>query len=274
MHNAGMQGRAKPALAAPSVGLPRSAAVWLVGSLLLCLVYAAVFIQTVSRPPGQAFADAVTNVLPLSLLSLATHVLVKRWLVALHPTAQIAIHAMLAILFAVTWYGSVVFLQAWMRTAAGAPFVLIGFSGPGLTWQVFQGLILYALVAATTYALRAPAARERRQVGEPLERYLTRRGDFMVPVCVRDITAITGAQDYAEVSTREGRHLVRMSLGEFERRLDPALFKRVHRSAIINLDYLDRAEPAGGGRMVARMANGDSVPVSRTGALLLRSLTV
>ena len=35
---------------------------------------------------------------------------------------------------------------------AGEPFVLIGFSGPGLTWQIFQGLTLYALVAATTYA--------------------------------------------------------------------------------------------------------------------------
>lgn len=274
MPNEAMSGPAKSLLSLPSISLPTPALAWLAGSLLLWLVYAAVFIQTVATPPAQAFTDAAANVLPLALLAAAAHALVDGRVVRLSPARQIAAHASLAILFAAAWYGSVVLLQALWRAAAGGPFVLIGFSGPGLTWQVFQGLILYALVATATYALRAPPRLERDENGGPLERYLTRRGDAMVPVHVRDIATITGAQDYAEVATREGRHLVRMSLGEFEKRLDPALFKRVHRSAIINLDHLSKAEPAGGGRMIARMANGDSVPVSRSGALLLRSLAV
>lgn len=110
--------------------------------------------------------------------------------------------------------------------------------------------------------------------GPPLERYLTKSGEEMVPVSVRDIVTIAGAQDYAEVTTLAGKHLVRLSLAEFERRLDRDRFVRVHRSTIINLDRLRRVEPAGSGRMIAHMADGSEVQVSRAGAQALRSLTV
>lgn len=254
----------------PAIESPRSWQLWVGSTLLLLLTYAVVFMQTVATPAGQAFRDAAVNVLPLALLAALTHRLIAARVMRLPGAAQVMAHALFGALFAIGWYGSIVFLYALLRVLGGEPFVLIGFSGPGLTWQVFQGLTLYAVVVATTYALRAPVA----DGTERLERYLTRRGDGLAPVQVRDIITITGAQDYAEVCTREGRHLVRMSLNEFERRLDPASFKRVHRSAIVNLDHLDRAEPAGGGRMVALMANGDSVPVSRAGGVMLRSLAV
>lgn len=108
----------------------------------------------------------------------------------------------------------------------------------------------------------------------PLNRYLVRDDEGMRPIDVDEIVTITGAQDYAEVATANGRHLVRMSLGEFEQRLDGARFLRIHRSAIINFHRLVRTEAAGGGRMLAHMTTGDVVPVSRSGAQLLRSLAV
>jgi len=108
----------------------------------------------------------------------------------------------------------------------------------------------------------------------PLRRYLTRIGDEIVPINVCEIVSITGAQDYAEVATLAGRHLVRMSLSEFERRLDPSRFVRVHRSTIVNFDHFARAEPAGNGRMLAHMVTGDVVQVSRAGAQTLRALIV
>lgn len=249
---------------------PRPLQLWVGGSLLLWLIYAAVFMQTVGTPAVEAFRNAAVNVLPLALLAAVAHRLIAAQVVHLSGAVQVAAHGLLGCLFALGWYSATVFIYAALRFLAGEAFVLVGFSGPGLTWQIFQGLILYALVAATTYALRTVPAEE----SERLERYLVRRGDGLAPVLVADILTITGAQDYAEVTTREGRHLVRMSLNEFERRLDPKSFKRVHRSAIVNLDHLERAEPAGGGRMVALMANGDSVPVSRAGSLALRSLAV
>jgi two-component system LytT family response regulator len=65
-----------------------------------------------------------------------------------------------------------------------------------------------------------------------------------------------------------------MSLGELEARLDPTSFVRVHRSAIINLGRLERTEPAGGGRLLAHMSNGETIQVSRAGAQALRRFLI
>lgn len=143
-----------------------------------------------------------------------------------------------------------------------------------LVWQLFQGLVLYALVAAITYALRGGrlAAPVRLvSLREPIERYLTKQGDELIPVEVEDIVCIRGAQDYAEVATIGGRsHLIRMSLGELEQRLPHNQFLRVHRSAIVNLRHLGRAEPIGSGRLALHLAGGEMVETSRNGAQAIR----
>jgi two-component system, LytTR family, response regulator len=196
------------------------------------------------------------------------------------PLAQAVSHAILAAGFATAWYGAAALLLTLWAWIGGHGFHLSGFSGPALAWQVFQGLMLYSALAAGCYALR-PAQIDpqlSRDIepgpGSPLERYLIREGEDFRPVEVADIVSIAGAQDYSEVSTPTGRHLVRMSLGEFETRLDPRRFIRVHRSAIIQLAFLERAEPAGGGRMLAHMTNGERVPISRSGVKALRPLIV
>ncbi|MDT7933072.1 MAG: hypothetical protein RQ833_00490 [Sphingomonadaceae bacterium] len=45
--------------------------------MLLWLFYALVFTQTIGEGAGQALVDAGANVLPLTLLAAATHILVK-----------------------------------------------------------------------------------------------------------------------------------------------------------------------------------------------------
>ena len=108
-----------------------------------------------------------------------------------------------------------------------------------------------------------------------LQRYLTKQGDELVPVAVDDIVLIRGAQDYAEVTTEDGRtHLVRMSLSEFEDRLPDDRFVRVHRSTIVNIAHLGRAEPIGSGRLALHLAGGQMAEASRTGAQALRSLVL
>jgi DNA-binding LytR/AlgR family response regulator len=49
---------------------------------------------------------------------------------------------------------------------------------------------------------------------------------------------------------------------------------RVHRSAIINLRRLAKAEPAWAGRLLAHMTNGETIPISRSGAQALKQLIV
>jgi len=90
------------------------------------------------------------------------------------------------------------------------------------------------------------------------------------PVDVDAIVSIAGADDYAEVRTLDGSHLVRLTLAEFEKSLDPALFIRVHRSRIVNVDRIARAEPAGGGRLLLHMEDGEIIGASRTGSKRLK----
>lgn len=248
-------------------------ALWMGGSALLWLLYAAVFMLTTPIGAAHAVTDALANVLPLAALAAAVHALLKPWVMPRALPVQAAAHAGLAVAFAVTWYALTIVLLAFVTGLRGQGWAIEPFWGAAFTWQSFQGLFLYGFVAATSYAVRGDRAAV--EIGAPpLERYLVRDEEGMRPVDVGDIVTITGAQDYAEVATASGRHLVRMSLGEFERRLDRARFLRVHRSAIINFHQLARTEPAGGGRMLAHMTSGEVVPVSRSGAQLLRSLAV
>jgi two-component system, LytTR family, response regulator len=259
-----------------TIAPPSGLALWVGGTLLLWAMYCFVFVVTTDATIGPSMMDAAANVLPLSLLAAASSALLRQHVMPRPVLLQAGVHTALAFAFATTWYALVLVMLAFFDGLRGRGFSVSGFSGPAFTWQVFQGLIIYALVAATCYAIRGgrQTANVAIVTGPPLERYLTRAGDEMVPVAVREIVTITGAQDYAEVVTLTGKHLVRMSLGEFERRLDPVRFVRVHRSTILNFDHLDRAEPAGGGRMLAHMANGEVVQVSRAGAQTLRSFMV
>jgi DNA-binding LytR/AlgR family response regulator len=258
---------------------PTPAALFLGGLAGLWGIYGLIFLAMGNASLGQACADATANVLPLAALAIATRAVLGK-VFARTPSGQALSHAAMAIVFALAWYGATVLLLALFGWLAGRGFHIRGFTGPALTWQAFQGLILYSAIAASCYALRPPLAHRdvAREIGaeaaSPLERYLIRQGEDFRPVDVTDIVSISGAQDYSEVFTRSGHHLVRMSLGEFEARLDPRRFIRVHRSAIIQLAFLERAEPAGGGRMLAHMANGRSVPISRSGVKALRPLIV
>jgi two-component system, LytTR family, response regulator len=68
-------------------------------------------------------------------------------------------------------------------------------------------------------------------------------------VAVRTIVCVLADGDYSRVVTDDGRERVILrSLQEWERRLPPGIFLRVHRSAIVNLAAVARATPVRGGQ--------------------------
>lgn len=73
------------------------------------------------------------------------------------------------------------------------------------------------------------------------------------------------AADYcARLHVGPTTHVVRISLGALERLLDPALFVRVHRSAIINVERLKEIEFDGTGDGVVLLADGTKVKLARS----------
>lgn len=253
---------------------PSAAAIYVAAVFLLLGGYTAVFAITLQVTIFDALRTALANVMPLSILSVIFYRLLRNRILKQSVVFQASSHIVLAPLFATSWYALTLVGLAIVRLAQTGTLDLGRFSGVALVWQLFQGLVLYALVAATTYALRGGRAAAQFQLVEPgvsLERYLTRRGDELMPIAVNDIVCIRGAQDYAEVFTIDGSsHLVRLSLREFEQRLPSQEFVRVHRSTIVSLAHMDRAEPAGSGRFILHMAGGNAVEASRSGVQALR----
>ena len=88
-----------------------------------------------------------------------------------------------------------------------------------------------------------------------------------------DITRLVGADDYVEVYVGKTSYLVNITLTEFERRLDPKHFRRVHRSVIVNLDRIVTCKRIDR-RLHIELSDGSRVTASRAGSQDLRKLFV
>lgn len=81
---------------------------------------------------------------------------------------------------------------------------------------------------------------------------------------VEEVDWMEAVGSYVRVHTGELSKLVRTSLTEFENRLDPARFCRIHRSSIVNLDHVREVEPLGHGDALVRLVDGTELRVSRS----------
>lgn len=112
---------------------------------------------------------------------------------------------------------------------------------------------------------------ERAALSGPyLRRVFSRTGTRIVPVVVDAIMRLEAADNYVEAFCADGSHLLDLTLGELESRLDPDRFCRVHRSHIVNLDYVAEMRRYDMRRLTIRMTDGTEVVASRTGSRKLR----
>jgi two-component system LytT family response regulator len=108
----------------------------------------------------------------------------------------------------------------------------------------------------------------------PLSRLFIRDRGQIVPLRTDEIERLEGEDDYVALFARGRRHLVYLTLSEFERRLDPDRFLRIHRSHIVNLDHVAALVPYDGTRLQVRMRDGTAVIASRTCSRQLRQLAI
>lgn len=79
-----------------------------------------------------------------------------------------------------------------------------------------------------------------------------------------EIDWIEARDDYAEIHAGAERYRIRASLAALVRRLDPARFTRIHRSAVVRLDHVRELRTSGrDGTTVVRLRDGTELPVSR-----------
>jgi two-component system LytT family response regulator len=96
------------------------------------------------------------------------------------------------------------------------------------------------------------------------ERISIREGSHLTPVRVADLIWIEGADNYLRLHVSSGKsYMLRSRMRDFEQTLNPRHFARVHRSAIINVDAVERIESWGLGEYLFLMRGGTKVPSSR-----------
>jgi two-component system LytT family response regulator len=106
-------------------------------------------------------------------------------------------------------------------------------------------------------------AKEKLQEPRKAERITVKQGNQVLFVRPEDIDWIEAADYYACLHVGAKSHLVRRTLADLEQDLDPAVFRRTHRSAIVNVQRLRALQLNPNGECEAVLENGATVPVSR-----------
>jgi two-component system LytT family response regulator len=111
-----------------------------------------------------------------------------------------------------------------------------------------------------------------RPSGQYAERIVVKDGTKVSLIAVNKLDYAEALDDYVSLVSEGKRHLKQQTISGLELALDPALFVRIHRSYIVNLERVTRIEPYGRDSKVAVLTNGVKLPVSRTGYGRLKTL--
>ena len=83
-------------------------------------------------------------------------------------------------------------------------------------------------------------------------------------VDVDTIERIDAAGDYMCIYTGDNTLILRETMKDLEKRLDPRRFQRIHRSTIVNLDLVKQVKPHTNGECFLVLGSGAQVKVSRS----------
>lgn len=88
------------------------------------------------------------------------------------------------------------------------------------------------------------------------------RGEISL-VGVDTIQWIDAAGDYMCLHTDNKTHILRETMKNMEKRLDPDIFKRIHRSTIVNINMIEKLASSSGGKYLITLKNGSELQASR-----------
>ncbi len=172
----------------------------------------------------------------------------------------VLLHALIAALLGAFWSPRIAALGTGAAAIERMPVDLLVF------------MVLAAFVWATAFERRVAdlaaalrAAREAAPTARPEDDILlVSLGNRRVPVPASAVEWFGAAGNYA-VANWDGREgLIRTTLTELERQLDPARFARVHRSTLANLARVESASPLADGSWRLVMKSGAELVASRT----------
>lgn len=116
---------------------------------------------------------------------------------------------------------------------------------------------------------QAPA----RQPAVRLHYIRASQGTMTYQMPVGDVLYFQSDEKYTLVRTRAGEHVIRTPIAELATQLDPDRFMQIHRSTLVNQDYVESVRRDDNSRMFVRLRGVDSeLPVSRAYVHLFRAM--
>lgn len=120
-----------------------------------------------------------------------------------------------------------------------------------LLWYIIIPIVYISKYKSTNLKINYP------------EKIKLKAGSKFIIIPTSTIQLIATDKPYAVVYTDQQKILDNTSLKEFETKLDPTIFLRVHRSAIVNATYIKELKSRSNGDFDAILKNGELIRLSR-----------
>jgi len=104
------------------------------------------------------------------------------------------------------------------------------------------------------------------------DRFLIKQAGKIVILNCREIAAFEAMEDYVNIHTARERFLIQQTMHGLLPKLNPAVFIQVHRSFIVNINFIQEIETSPSGRMLIYLKTGAKIGASRSGMKRLREL--
>jgi two-component system LytT family response regulator len=117
-------------------------------------------------------------------------------------------------------------------------------------------------------------AKQTLRPARRLSKIFVRDGNRILPLAVANIERVQGADDYVTIVTPTREYLVSVRLSDLEAHLGAGNFLRIHRSHLINLEYVTSIQRCDTARFEVLMKSGVRIAASRAGSKRLRELAL
>ncbi len=96
-----------------------------------------------------------------------------------------------------------------------------------------------------------------------LQRIMVNTGHRFFFIKTGEVVFISAEEKYVKLHTEKESYLIRDTMSAMEQRLDPAKFARIHRSCIVNIDFIKEMQSASHGDYIAILKNRTTLAISR-----------
>ncbi|HTO17222.1 MAG TPA: LytTR family transcriptional regulator DNA-binding domain-containing protein [Edaphocola sp.] len=106
---------------------------------------------------------------------------------------------------------------------------------------------------------------------EQSQRIVVKERDEIKIIPNDQIIFIEASDDYVKIKTNEKVYLKSQTMTRMEQQLPPQQFVRIHRSFIVNSNYIHKIELLGKEQYTLILSNGQHLPISKSGYVKLKS---